>query len=447
MEGLDPGRAPTIPLPILLVLTVVFGAVLLLAVRRSGSLPGCFLLVSIWLRVMSGAYHPITFAPLAGGLSINALLSVATVAIGVLVISKRTFSQIWVMPIYALILVILISAVLNRSTSGAIDMFFKWGYVIVLTAAAREAMVKAGPNRILTLIAYCYAPIFVLQAVSVVLGIGKDTEGANALSYIGGYNHEAAFSIMIVTFMLAIYFNMGMSFAVKVGLILLGVAGIMLANYRTAIVSILPLLVGAFMFEGVARFDKRSRGFIIVLAVPVALILAVVMGNALAERFADLGTLITDSERFIKPPREYLADDQKLLSGRLYIWANYIYGFLNGTDLQLIFGFGPNSWVGTFVKYAHNTLVGYLYELGIAGVVALLTVWGTFIAATFRIEAPLTRNKALLAQLGFILFNLATMPHWNIEGNILFAVLQGTMLYYLAPIRRPAGMSTLRAAE
>ena len=116
----------------------------------------------------------------------------------------------------------------ESTVGGAIDLFFKWGYVIVLIAPAREAMIRTSPTRILGLIAYCYAPIFVLQFMS--LGLGKDTVGANALSYIGGYNHEAAFSMMIVTFVLAIYLNTSISFIAKAGFILMGVFGIMLAN-------------------------------------------------------------------------------------------------------------------------------------------------------------------------------------------------------------------------
>lgn len=447
MDGLDAAKVPLLPLPILLVMTGVFLVMLVLLLRRAGSLAGCFLVTAVWLRVMSGAYHFVTFKPLIGSFSINALLSVATVGAGLLIISRRSFSQRWIMPIYALLAVMIISSVINGTASGAIDMFFKWGYVIVLVAAMRDAMEKVGPNRILTLVAYCYAPIFVFQFLSIPLGLGKDTEGANALSYIGGYAHEAAFSIMIVTFVLAVYLNNGLNFALKAGLIFMGIVGILLANYRTAIVSVLPLLVGTFMYEGVARFERKSRGFILVMAMPILLVLVVFAGGSLGERFADLGTLIFDTGRFIKPPSDYLMDDQKVLSGRLFIWAHYIQGYLNGSDLQLLFGYGPNGWVGTFIKYAHNTMVSYLYELGVVGLFALLTVWGTFLAGTFSVRDPFMRHQLLLAQIGFLLFNLATMPHWNIEGNILFSVLQGTMLYYLGRARVRVRSPVLRPGE
>ncbi|WP_051949482.1 O-antigen ligase [Methylosinus sp. PW1] len=436
MDPLNPGAAPQTPFPILLALTCVFTAMLVLLVRRSGSLPGCFVVVAVWLRVISGAYHFITFLPLAGGFSINALLSVLTVGAGVLVVNPRNFVQMWMVPIYVLLAVTAASAILNGSTSGAVDMFFKWGYAAVLIAAMCEAMRRTSPNRVLMLVAFCYAPIFVLQVISVVFGIAKDTEGDGAVSYIGGYNHEAAFSIMIVTFVLAVYFNTGWSFVVKAALISMGVLGIFLANYRTAIVAILPLLLGTFMFDGVWRFDRKSRSFIFVMAIPLVMGLAALAGDRLADRFGDLATLLTDSGRFLKPPQQFLEDEQKILSGRLYIWSNYVTGYLHGTDMQLLLGDGPNSWVGTFVKYAHNTMVSYLYELGVLGLMSLLALWATFVVATFRVPHAYARNKLLLAQACFLLFNLATMPHWNIEGNILFALLQASLLYHLAPPRR-----------
>ncbi|TLG71420.1 O-antigen ligase family protein [Methylocystis sp. B8] len=432
------GSAPQTPLPILLTLTCIFVVLLILMVRRSGSQAGAFLVVAIWLRVIAGAYHFITFAPLVGGLSINALLSVATVAVGLLVVDRRALTQQWMIPIYLLLVIVIASGILNRSTSGAIDMFFKWGYAVVLIAAAREAMMKAGPHRVLMLTAYCYAPIFVLQALSVALGRAKSTEDEGGLSYIGGYYHESAFSIMIATFVLAVYLTTRAKFASKAAMVLMGLISAVLANYRTGIISILPLVIGVFLLEGVSRFDHKSRNFIMVLAIPVMLVIAVILGSQLAERFNDLAALMGHADLLLKPPREFVAEEKRMLSGRIYIWSTYVEAYLNGTDMQLLFGFGPNSWVGVFAKYAHNTMVSYLYELGVAGLLTLLAVWGAFFAATLRIHDSLMRYKLLLAQLCFMLFNLATMPHWQIEGTILFALIQASVLYHLAPAKERA---------
>jgi hypothetical protein len=440
-------RAPQLPLVILLMVTACAMVTLLLSIRRLNSVVGAFMLVAIWSRIISGAFYTITFAPLAGGLSINAMMSVSIVCVGLLIVPTRTFTQRWVVPIYALIIVIVISAIINKSTSGAVDMLLKWGYVIVLTAAVYNAMAKHGRDLVLTMILWCYAPIYIFQLLSVALGVGKDTEGENALSYIGGYNHEAAFSIMLATFAAASFLISHIRFPYKIFFVLLAVVGVLLANYRTAILSMLPLVAGAVFVDGLSRFDRKSRIFVGFMLVPVVLIVAVFGVEAMSERFADLAVVFNEYERFLIPPDQFSLADRRVLSGRLHIWANYIFGYLNGSDMQMLFGWGPNSWVGVFVKYAHNTLVSYLYELGPMGVLALLTVWGTFIAGTLSVSDAAMRMRLLMAQTCFLLFNLATMPHWLIEGVILFSTIQGTMLYQLRAQTRVAFEPSLWQGE
>ena len=61
---------------------------------------------------------------------------------------------------------------------------------------------------------------------------------------------------------------------------------------------------------------------------------------------------------------------KRLLSARPWIWAGYIDAYVNGSLKNWVLGFGPNAWVGKFPVYAHNTLVGTLYEYGLVGVVS-----------------------------------------------------------------------------
>ena len=85
--------------------------------------------------------------------------------------------------------------------------------------------------------------------------------------------------------------------------------------------------------------------------------------------------------------------------------------------------------------------------MGALGLVSLLSIWATFVAGTFQVRDMSIRKNLLLAQVGFLLFNLATMPHWNIEGNILFAVLQGTMLYQLTSTINRTNAANLHAGD
>lgn len=440
MEGLDPGKSPQLPLPVLAALSLVFLVVLGLTLRRAGSLQGMFLVAAIWLRVIFGAFQNITTPPVIGGLSLNALLSVTTIGIGIFVVSRRAFSQVWMIPFYALLTAMTISAGVNGVVGGLIDMGFKWAFVIIFIAATRDAMIQAGPNRILQLIFYCYIPVIVFQGLSVVLRLGKDTEGADAVSYIGGYLHEAPFSMLALTVILVLYLQSKLPLPMKLLGILVGLVSILLANYRTAIIAALPLLAGVLAFDVAPRFETRSRIAANILLVAGGLMIMVLGVDLLAARFADLGTVLLDIGHFVKPPSAYPDADQKILSGRPFIWAGYIYRYINGGDLQLLFGFGPNSWVGIFPRYAHNTVVSFIYELGVFGTASLLAIWATFIVGTLNVVDRQIRSKILLAQIGFFLLNMATMPHYNIEGDIFFAILQGFLLYHLsgAPRRRTA---------
>jgi hypothetical protein len=442
---LTANSSPQFPLPIVLMIVTISGAVLLLSLRRAASLQGMFVLVAIWLRVVCGAFSNITFSPIVGPLSINALLSVGLTCIGVLVVSVRTFSQKWVLPFYAFIFLMCISAAINNNVSGFIDMFFKWMFAIVMIAAIRDAMLRVDFDRIISLVAICYMPIFVLQFLAFAVGMGKSAESDGSVSYVGGYNHEAVFSVMVATFMLAVYLKTNISFTVRAVLVGFGVFSIVLCNYRTAIIAILPLLFGVFMVEGLAQFDRKSRTFVSILMIPLTIFVVTLGLDNFAERFSDIGVFLSDPDRFWKPSNQFSHDDQKVLSGRPFMWMEYINGYLNGTDLQMLIGYGPNGWVGVFKKYAHNTLVSLLFELGMIGILLILTIWTMFIIASLSLRDPVMRLKFGLAQASFILLNFATMPHWQIEGMIMFSLLQGTLLYQIDRSReisaKPANFS------
>src|SRR6185295_8118598 len=96
-----------------------------------------------------------------------------------------------------------------------------------------------------------------------------------------------------------------------------------------------------------------------------------------------------------KEPQYYTPDERKLMSGRPYIWAAYIDGYLDGGAKTLLVGYGPSAWVGKFAIYAHNTLVSTLYEYGILGVLAIVSVWVSMFVAALRVDGP--RGKLLTA--------------------------------------------------
>ncbi|MBX9745840.1 MAG: hypothetical protein K2X34_02995, partial [Hyphomonadaceae bacterium] len=132
----------------------------------------------------------------------------------------------------------------------------------------------------------------------------------------------------------------------------------------------------------------------------------------------------------------------RLLSGRPRIWSMYIYGWSLGEPLQHLLGFGPESWAQIFPLYAHNTLVNYLFEFGIVGVVGVLFLWLSMLAAAFRVR-HVHRPVLIGAHFSFLALNMSTMPMWMIEGNLLYGIICGYTLHLLtlqskAPNQRPA---------
>jgi hypothetical protein len=91
-----------------------------------------------------------------------------------------------------------------------------------------------------------------------------------------------------------------------------------------------------------------------------------------------------------------------------------------------------------FAKYAHNTLVSTLYEYGPVGVVAIIFLWATMLLMAVRVRHG-PRAKLIGAHLSFITLNMATMPHWLIEGDIMYAIICGcTLHYFLRPAQKAA---------
>jgi hypothetical protein len=417
--------SPSLPLPASLVLSVMCTALLVFGMLKTRDVPTRFLLVSIWLRYMSGPFHVYTFAPVLGGMSFNALLSVGTVFAGVALVEQRGFREYFLIPVYAMLAIILISGLGNWAVGGTIDMFFKWSYVAVFIIATRQGLRNIGPKLFFEVVLLSFCAPVLFQLASIALGIAKAGESDGSNSYIGGYHHEAAFSVVMLTFVYVVFLAERLPVWLKAVLITEGTVGIFLANYRTAVLALIPVLVSYVVLGTVNRFVPRQRALITILTIPVAAVLMMVASEHLAQRFQDIGSVLDRGSSLFKVPEQFSQDDKALFSGRVYIWSEYITAYAHGRDFQLLFGQGPNTWTTVFDLYAHNTLVSYLYELGVFGVAGVLSVWATFLVLTLKVADPAIRRSLLFAQAGFLILNMATMPHWMIEGNILFALLQG----------------------
>jgi hypothetical protein len=422
------GFGPAFGLAVLVPATLALFVVLVLAARGVGSLTGRFVMASLWLRYMMGAYHSYTFKPLVAGLSGNALASIAIVGIGGLVIRKRHLALAVLAPLYLLIALALASGALNDDPAGALNSVVKYAYFGVLLIATFEALRLDDRERFTSRLIWVFSPLLLFQLLSIALHLPKGSELGGGVVWIGGYNHEGAFSVALLTGFTVACLAFRLHPLLRLLFLFATLAGVFLAGYRTAMLAMLPLALATFWI-GISHYvkpDQRRPVSLVVLMVCLAGAAAIVV--AYQDRFADLVTFLSDPGSLIKAPRSFTQMDRQIMSGRALIWSEYLTAYANGTPLNHLFGFGPESWADAFKVYPHNTLISILYELGALGVGAMLLLWATMAAQAFGARRH-ERAILIAAHASFILLNFATMPFWQVEGLALYAVLCGYTLF------------------
>lgn len=419
---------PAFGLPVLLPVTLLLLVPLGIGVARAGSLAGRFVIVALWLRYIAGAYHLYMFKPIAAGLSGNAILSIAVTLFGlVFVVRPANLAIRWLLPVYLLMALVLFSATMNGDVAGGINVMVKYAYLVVIALAVFQGMRRDPSGGFVGWAMVAFLPLLVFQALSVVLHLPKGSETGDGLVWIGGYNHEGAFSVALVAGFTIACFARRAPAPVRIAFLLATLVGIQLAGYRTSILALAPLALATFLV-GLTRSVRRDQqALMATTAVVAGLVLVAGMGVLYADKFADLATFLAHPGDLIKPPRDFDYADRQVMSARPLIWSSYLYAWAEGTPAQYLFGFGPESWEGLFKVYPHNTLVATLYELGIFGVGAMLLLWGTMAAAAWRAREE--RFLLLAAHFAFFLLNMATMPFWQVEGLGLYGFLCGYTIY------------------
>ncbi|MDP3736296.1 MAG: O-antigen ligase family protein [Hyphomonadaceae bacterium] len=417
--------------------TLILFILLIRAVMKTPHASGRLLISIVWLRYVMQAYHEITYISF-GGVSINALGSLAVCCVGAFVL-RRQIGDLGRYPIIlSLIAVVMASGLMNGAVEPMIETVLKWGYFLIVMLAVQDCIRRDGDIRILGLLLWAFAPPLVYQALSIGLGVGKAGENDGSISFIGGYNHEAAFSIVLVTCFAVASLAPKLNPVVRLFLLVVCLAGIFAANYRTSFIAIAPIAFGYFVF-GAARAAKPARRILISLVGFIVMAGGFVAANVLlAERLNDVAIAAGETDDLIRPTEEFTVADQKLLSGRLYIWNRYLEGYGAGDDKTLLLGHGPDSWVEPFGVYAHNTIVSYLYEFGLVGATLIVLVWLAMLGRALSIRDWALRGQLVCVHIGFFLLNMATMPFWQIEGLILYGVLCGyTVCMSPSRVRKP----------
>jgi hypothetical protein len=430
MEGTELSKSAPLPGWALLPTAAILAVAIFYVLLRTRTWAEQYLIFACWFRYMVAAFHEYTFKEVGGGLSIIALSSIAIVALGFLTLDKRRLF-IWAFfPVAIICVLMLVSGFTNQNPKGAIEPIVRNAFFVVVAVAFWQAIDTGGP-RAITRLLWVFATPITFQVLSIVLHVTKAGESDGSVSYIGGYNHEQPFSLILATCFVVACFATRINRWLKFGLSVLTLVGIALANYRTTILGMAPL-AAVQLFTGIpAAVMPKQRSFVRTSMIICGLGGLLVIGTLQSDRFADVGTVLVHGPELMKPPEAFTGDERRILSGRVYLWSNYIDAYENGTTVQKIIGRGPDSWSSNFAIYAHNTLVSYLYEMGIIGVAAILLLWATIASVAMRAQRG-QRATILGAHASFFLLNMATMPHWQIEGNILYGLICG---YTLASAR------------
>ena len=385
-----------------------------------------FAVFAIFFRFLLSAFHPYTFPPLAGPLSINALYSAFIIGLGFLLIDHRLLRLRFLLPVYGLLVLIVISAIYNDTLKDSIDSLLKWLFFVVIALAVYESLIRAGRALTLEKLFKSFCIPTLLQLLSVAVGYSKFSENDNSVSYVGGYYHEAVFSVIMITALVLSALRQTVlpraprSWRLLPLVLAVNVA---LTNYRTNILSMLLPLWGYLYVRFLRRGAPLAKVFAALALTGGIIGVAMLDFGALVERFAEIGTVMDESANLIKSPLYYTEWEQDYLSARVYIWSQYIDAYVHGNGVQHLFGMGADSWEHQFRKYAHNTFVSYLFELGLLGATCIAYFFLHNMARCF--SGPLTTYSLLLflCFLGFLVMNLGTMPLWQVEGMILFAIL------------------------
>jgi hypothetical protein len=382
-----------------------------------------FLLVATWFRYSIAVFHEYTYAPLALGFSLIALTSIVVVVIGVLVIGYRNLLLRRLAPFYGIILVIMLSALSNQAWIGAINATLKWFYLIVFAVTTYLAMQRIGSERLLRSFAVVFAGPIGFQWLSIPWGL-KSINDDGSTSFLGGYQHQQALSIILLTFLYVTCFSREIGVTAAYARLAISMAGIALVNYRTALLAAALPAASLAVSKLLTNFVPKQRGVVLVFLGIVTVFVFVGVAALAQERFADIGTMLDKNTSLLQPPERFSKAEIRLFSGRAYLWSQYVDAYLNGNVVNILVGFGPEGWVGRFSLYAHNTFISYLYELGLLGLTAFLWILVSNALGALRADRDVM-PVLISCHIGFFVLNMATMPFWTLEGAILYALLLG----------------------
>lgn len=449
--------APAIPFWALIPITVACSYLLLRALRITTGRAGRFALIAIWLRIVFDTFFQITADPLVAGLSLNAMLSISTALIGLVMIDPRNISMRWMLPVYGLLSAVMLSHVFNGELKAAFNGIFKTLYLIVLTLAVYEGLRQNGRGRYSRALMWVVVMFVILQATALVLDVKLVNVSDNSVAYSAGYGHEADVAIILAMAFLPVMLATGVAHVWRYIAIVLLMICLLMANYRTVVLPILPFVAFYFCAEALKRWDKRSRPIIGVGVASVGA-LALFAGAIMAgDRLDDFYSLASNPGKLLRPTASFTTEEKHAASSRAYVWSTYFEKYNNAPPIQKLVGKGTDSWSANVLSsdgevigaYPQSEFIGYLHDYGLYGFVALNLFLFNLIWLSYKCD-PESRRLLVLFNLMLLLVQISTMPLWLMQGMILYGVVGGYVMDGAARGCRPgrdAGTRSNNAAQ
>lgn len=425
-------------LTINLLVLALTGVYVLVAVRRIQDLRAGFLIVAIFVRFCSASMAEYTAVPGPGGLSINAITSLGVIGAGALLTAPRDLALRALWPFHLYIAVCVISMVFNRALGPGVGVLLNWTYMLILALLFRHAVRQFGCDRILRLLLPVFAMPVILGLLSYLVGFGKFSTHDGSISYHGSFNHESNYSIIVFTSLMVSVLIKWKQPGIKFAFVAIAILAIFVANYRTTVLGLIPLimLMGFSTFN--AAVPKRFRATAGLCGVLVAMALLPLAVSNIPARYQEIIIFLGSDSIDLTNPVAMPEVDRLFFSARLYIWSLYIHDFMRGDLLVTLFGWGPGTYAdnknlifdyfNNIIVHAHNNYIFDLHQIGIFGFGALLLLHANVIVRAALLRDRHYANLLIAGQIGLMIISLATSPFNVIEGLIAYAMLLGVTL-------------------